>query len=373
MMALMALEHTRHFFHDVDCQNVELPDITNGSIALFLTRWITHFCAPVFVFLAGAGAFLSKLRGKSNADLSRFLITRGIWLIILELTWIHWAGWSFAINPKEHWGLVIWTIGWSMIALAALIHMPVWAIAGTGIGIITLHNALDQLTPETFGALGWLWRVLHEGGDIELANGFKFGAGHPILPWIGVMAAGYAFGTVMLKEPAIRQHWLLRVGINLTVAFFLLRFTNLYGDAKAWTSQPTGFRTLLSMLDCTKYPPSLCHLLMALGPAALLLAWLDRRKPEFLNPLLVIGRVPLFFYLLHLPLIHGLSVAVNLIRFNRADWLYGVTPAKPPPDAGFDLPFVCLAWLVVIVLLYPACHWFADLKQRRKDAWLSYL
>jgi len=372
VMVLMALDHTRDFFHNAVYQEVQPLNATDGSIALFFTRWITHFCAPVFVFLAGTGAFLSGTRGKSKRELSWFLVTRGLWLIALELTWVHWAGWSFAINLKEHWGLVIWVIGWSMIALAALIHLPQWAVATAGIAIIVLHNALDFLTPESFGSLGWLWQIIHEGGDIELANGFKFGAGYPILPWIGVMATGYAFGSVMQKAPDIRQHWLLRVGINLVVVFVLLRFTNLYGDAKAWSSQPTGFRTLLSMLDCTKYPPSLCYLLMTLGPAAMILAWLDLKKPDFLKPLLVIGRVPLFYYLLHLPLIHGLAIAVNLIRFDRADWLYGIEPAQPPPDAGFDLAVVYLAWAAVIIILYPACQWFADLKRRRKDPWLSY-
>ena len=372
VMVLMALDHTRDFFHNGVYQAIEPMNAADGSIALFFTRWITHICAPVLVLLAGTGAFLSATRGKSKRDLSTFLFTRGLWLIVLELTWVHWAGWSFAVNLHEQWGLVIWAIGWSMIALAALVHLPNWAIATVGISIITLHNALDPLTPEQFGALGWLWRILHEGGDWTW-HGIKFSAEYPVLPWIGVIATGYSFGAVMLKEPAQRQRWLLRVGLNLIVVFFLLRFTNLYGDAKLWSSQPTGFRTVLSMLDCTKDPPSLCYLLMTLGPAAIILALLDFKTPEFLKPLLVFGRVPLFFYLLHLPLIHGLAVAVNLIRYDRADWLYGNNPAKPPPDAGFDLPFVYVMWIAAIIILFPACQWFADLKRQRRDKWLSYL
>ena len=372
VIMLMALDHTRGFFHSGAYPEAGPLNVTDGSIPLFFTRWIAHLCAPVFVFLAGTGAFLSTTRGKSKRDLSTFLLTRGLWLIVLELTWVHWAGWSFAINLHEQWGLVIWAIGWSMIALAALVHLPIWTIATVGISIITLHNALDPLTPEQFGSLGWLWRVLHEGGDWT-SHGIKFSAGYPILPWIGVMATGYSFGAVMLKEPAQRQRWLMRVGLNLVVVFFLLRFINLYGDTKLWSSQPTGFRTVLSMLDCTKHPPSLCYLLMTLGPAAIVLALFDLKTPEFLKPLLVFGRVPLFFYLLHLPLIHGLAVAVNLIRFDRADWLHGTNPAQPPPDAGFDLSFVYLMWMVVIIILYPACQWFTDIKRRRRDKWLSYL
>ncbi len=372
VMVLMALDHTRDFFHNGIHQNIDPLNEATGSIALFFTRWMTHFCAPVFIFLAGTGAFLSSTRGKSKRDLSRFLFTRGLWIVFLELTWIHWAGWSFAINLREHWGIVIWAIGWSMVVLAALVHLPTVAITSFGVALIVLHNAFDTLQPEAFGALGWLWQVLHAGGTFQIPGGITFGAGYPLIPWIGVMAIGYSFGTVMLREPAARQRWLLRVGLNLTVIFFLLRFTNLYGDAQLWTSQPTGFRTVLSMLDCTKYPPSLCYLLMTLGPAAILLALLDRKTPSFLEPLLVFGRVPMFYYLLHLPLIHGLAVAVNFLRHDRADWLYGISPAKAPPDAGFDLVWVYLAWLVVLVVLYPACHWFADLKRRRRERWLSY-
>lgn len=373
VMALMALDHTRDFFHNGVVQEIDPLNEATGSIALFFTRWITHYCAPVFIFLAGTGAFLSGARGKSKGELSRFLVTRGLWLVFLELTFIHWAGWSFAINLREHWGIVIWAIGWSMVALAGVVHLPLRAIAMFGIGMIALHNAFDEVKPEAFGALGWLWQVLHAGGTFTLPGGGTFGAGYPLIPWIGVMALGYAFGAVMLRAPEVRQRWLWRVGINLTVAFFLLRFTNLYGDAQLWSSQPTSFRTVLSMLDCTKYPPSLCYLLMTLGPAALVLAWLDRFRPVFFDALLVFGRVPLFYYLLHLPLIHALAVAVNLIRYDRADWLYGTTPAKPPADAGFDLVWVYFAWLAGLLILFPACQWFANLKQRRRDRWLSYL
>jgi uncharacterized membrane protein len=373
VMVLMALDHTRDFFHEAVYRGVDPLNATDGSIALFFTRWITHLCAPVFVFLAGTGASLSAQRGRSPGELARFLVTRGAWLIFLELTWIHWAGWSFAIDPREHWGLVIWAIGWSMIALGMLVHLPRTVVGVIGLGIIVLHNTLDPITPEHLGRMGWLWRLVHEGGQIEFGNGIRFGAGYPLLPWIGVMATGYAFGTVMQAAAATRQRWLWRGGAGLLVVFLSLRFTNLYGDARHWTAQSTGFRSVLSMLDCTKYPPSLCYLLVTLGSAALLLAWFDGKLRRFLRPLLVFGRVPLFFYLLHLPLIHGLAVAVNLVRFGRADWLYGAHPAKPPPDAGFGLPSVYLAWFVVLGLLYPVCCWFSALKRRRTDQWLTYL
>ena len=391
-MVLMALDHTRDFFHTGALQGIDPLDLSKTTIPLFFTRWITHFCAPVFVFLAGTGAFLSSTRGKSKRELSWFLLTRGLWLVLLELTWIRWAGWNFGFNLHEHWGIVIWAIGWSMVVLAALVHLPNWAITTFGIAMIALHNAFDGVKPESFGPLSWLWQILHAGGQFQITSDVRFGAGYPLIPWIAVMATGYGFGTILLHEPAQRQRWLFRVGLNMVVVFFLLRFSNLYGDAKQWSSQSTGFLTLLSMLDCTKYPPSLCYLLMTLGPAAMLLALLDRavqppyppaaggegRREEghlvrVLRPILVFGRVPLFYYLIHLPLIHGLAVAANLIRFGHANWLYGAAPAKPPPDAGFGLPIVYLAWIIVLVLLYPACQWFADLKRRRREVWLSYL
>ena len=373
VMVLMALDHTRDFFHNGALQKLDPLDLTSPDLALFFTRWITHYCAPVFIFLAGTGAFLSGTRGKSKRELSWFLLTRGLWLVLLEVTWVRCAGWTFAINLHEYFGLVIWAIGWSMVALAALVHLPLWAVTTFGIVTITTHNALDSLKPGDFGSFSWLWQILHTGKIFDISRGVSFDAGYPLIPWIGVMAVGYGFGTILLREPEARKRWLLRVGLNMTVVFFLLRFTNLYGDAKPWTSQSTGFLTVLSMLDCTKYPPSLLYLLMTLGPAAMLLALLDRGTPVLLRPILVFGRVPLFYYLLHLPLIHALALAISFIRFDRADWFYGTAPAKPPPDAGFDLWVVYLAWIIVVILLYPACRWFADLKRRRRDKWLGYL
>ena len=257
VMVLMALDHTRDFFHAGVFQGNDPLDLSTTSIPLFFTRWITHFCAPVFVFLAGTGAFLSTTRGKSRRDLSWFLFTRGLWLVLLELTWIRWAGWAFAINLHEHWGIVIWAIGWSMVVLAALVHLPNWAITTFGITMIAVHNAFDGVKPDAFGPFGWLWQILHASGKFQITPSVTFGAGYPLIPWIGVMAVGYGFGTILLREPAARQRWLFRVGLNVTVVFFLLRFSNLYGDAKLWSSQSTGFLTLLSMLDlCIRAPKS---------------------------------------------------------------------------------------------------------------------
>lgn len=371
VMVLMALDHTRDFFHTGPFAGQDPLDLKTTSGALFFTRWITHFCAPIFIFLAGTGAFLSTTRGRKQRELSWFLFSRGLWLILLEVTWVQWAGWTFAINLHTHFLIVIWAIGCSMLVLAALVHLPIRVITGFGIGMIVLHNATDAVKAADWGQWAWLWRLLHAGGEIKV-SGHTFAAGYPLIPWIGVMATGYSFGRLLQCEPAVRRRWLVGLGSALTIAFFLLRASNLYGDPKPWTAQATWTHTVMSFLDCHKYPPSLCYLLMTLGPALLALAAFDRGTPRWLRPVLVFGRVPLFYYLLHLPLLRGLAVLVYLIQYGRADWLYGLNPAPAPSGTGFGLAGVYLAWMVAVALLYPVCRWFAALKRRRRDAWLSY-
>jgi uncharacterized membrane protein len=372
VMVLMALDHTRDFFHN-GVYHFDPLDLSRTTPAIFLTRWITHFCAPVFVFLAGTGAFLSTTRGKSKCELSWFLLTRGAWLVFLELTWVKCFGWTFAFDFSSVSLIVIWALGCSMIVLAGLVYLPTWAVSTFGLAMILGHNVLDGVKPEDLGAFGGLWRVLHAGGDIELARGFHAIAGYPLVPWVGVMAAGYAAGQLM-TQASKRRRVLATLGISFVLLFVILRLTRVYGEPHRWSEQASPLWTLLSILDCRKYPPSLCYLLMTLGPALLFLALFDDGAPRRLRPLLVFGRVPMFFYLLHLPLIHGLSVLVNFIRFGHANWLYGNTEGvKPPPDAGFALPIVYIAWAAVILMLYPACLWFAALKGRSRAKWLSYL
>lgn len=378
VMVVMALDHTRIFFHAGVLLEQNPLDPKTTTVFLFFTRWITHYCAPVFVFLAGTSAFLSSTRGKSPRELSWFLVTRGLWLVLLELTWLRWAGWAFAIDLHQYNAGVIWALGWSMVTLAALIHLPPRAILGFGLALTLGHNALDSVQPADWGALGWLWKVLHaKGSTIDFQSGYFLRIGYPLIPWIGVMAVGYSFGQILRLPAEARRRWLWRAGLGLTVAFPVLRFTNLYGDPLPWAVAERPLHTLFSFLDCQKYPPSLCYLLMTLGPALIVLAMVDGGVPHRLRPLLVFGRVPMFYYLLHLPLIHGLAVAIESLRFGAAPWLLqptlGVKEFKPPPDAGFGLPVVYLAWIFVVALLYPVCRWFAGLKGRRRDAWLSYL
>jgi uncharacterized membrane protein len=286
---------------------------------------------------------------------------------------VNWFGWSFAIDLHNNWALVIWALGWSMVVLAGLIHLPLWAVTTFGIAMIFGHNALDGIKPENLGAWAGLWNVLHVRGTFQLTPSFSFFVLYPLIPWVGVMAAGYGLGAVYQQPPDVRQRWLFRLGLGATIAFVLLRLSNVYGNLTPWTHQPRPLFTFLSFLDCTKYPPSLCYLLMTLGPGLIVLSLLERRVPNALRPFLVFGRVPFFYYMLHIPLIHGLAVFANLVRFGSAGFSFDPSAPPPPPDAGFSLLIVYLVWLSVVLALYPACRWFAELKHRRRDlAWLSY-
>jgi len=376
VMVLMALDHTRDFFsRDLA---FDPTDLAKTNPALFLTRWITHFCAPVFIFLAGTGAFLATTRGSTRRALSWFLLTRGLWLVILELTWVRF-GWLFNLDYHFSMGIVIWVIGWSMVSLAALIHLPRRLMVVFALLLIAGHNLLDQVEPESFGSLGWLWRIVHSGGMIQLSANTRFIAGYPLVPWIGVMALGFGFGPLLLRDPEERRHRLLVLGGIVTLLFVVIRATNCYGDAQRWSEQKDFLFSVLSFLNCTKYPPSLCYLLMTLGPAFLVLAALDRGTPRWLQPVCVFGRVPLFFYLLHLPFIHGLAVIVSYIRYGDASWWFANDPVGGskvdlmPAGYGFGLPVIYLVWAFVVLALFPACRWFAGVKRRHHSRWLSYL
>jgi uncharacterized membrane protein len=376
IMVLMALDHVRDFFSR-ESMLFDPTDLTKTYPALFFTRWITHFCAPVFFFLAGTGAFLSLGRGKTKADLSWFLVTRGLWLVLLELTLVQF-GWTFRFNFHELVGLVIWALGWSMIALAGLIHLPVWGIAAFGVVMIAGHNLLDGIRPQAFGSLAWLWTVLHVQDGFAFAPGFFFFVAYPLIPWIGVMAAGYAFGALLKRDRRERRRILLWLGLGLTIAFVVIRAINIYGDASRWSAQKDALFTLLSFLNCSKYPPSLLYLLMTLGPAIIALSLFDRDLRRWSKPFIIFGRVPLFFYLLHVPLIHGLAVLFAYLRHGQAGGVWEGPPwgpdivARYPANYGYGLLGVYAVWLLVVFLLYPLCRWFSEFKQRRREAWLTY-
>jgi uncharacterized membrane protein len=374
-MVVMALDHVRDYFHSSGFYfNFNPTDLSRTYAALFLTRWVTHFCAPVFIFLAGTGVFLSASRGKSKPELSKFLFTRGLWLVLLEMTVLHVAWWFDFIllaQPVQ----VIWCLGWSMVALSALIYLPVWAVTAFGVAMIGVHNLFDGVQAQNLGAFGWLWKVFHEGGLIMPSQYFGIFVTYPLIPWIGVMAAGYGFGRILLLERRARRRWLFALGGALVIMFVILRAINRYGDPTPWSAQKNGLFTFFSFINTYKYPPSLLFLLMTLGPAIAALSLFDRDWGRFARPLIVFGRVPLFFYLLHVPLIHALAVAFAYIRYGQAPWLFKLPEFPPPPvpeGYGYSLLVVYCVWIAVILMLYPVCRWYAGVKKRRGGR-LSYL
>lgn len=370
VMAVMALDHARDFLHH-STPLFDPTDLSRTNAALFLTRWVTHFCAPVFVFLAGTGAYLSGARGKTRGEVSKFLLTRGLWLVLLELTVVRLA-WTFDPTYLFTPGQVIWAIGWSMVVLSALVHLPAWAVTTFGVAVMALHNLLDPVPSASFGPFGWLWAILHTGEPLEPFAGRRFVPLYPLVPWVGVMAAGYGFGRVLLLEGVRRRRVLLRLGVGLTLAFIVLRALNFYGDPRPWAVQESGLFTLFSFINTQKYPPSLLFLLMTLGPALIALRLFDREPGAASRPLVILGRAPLFYYVLHLYLIHALAVAFAIVRYGpRVKEAFA--GGQLPPGYGYPLWVVYAVWLGVVAALYLPTRWFADLKRRRRDPWLSYL
>jgi uncharacterized membrane protein len=370
VMVVMALDHVRDFFTEV---RFDPLDLSQTSVELFLTRWITHYCAPVFVFLAGTGAFLSLSRGKTRTDLSKFLFTRGLWLVVVELTLVRF-GFIFNLDYSFTFGQVIWVIGWSMIVLSGLVFFSTRVIASVGILMIVGHNALDGLAPEQLGSFGWLWQILHIRSIIELGGDSVFIVVYPLIPWIGVMACGYAFGEILRMEQTPRRKTLLGVGIGATLAFILIRAVNIYGDPFPWSVQQNSVFTFLSFINTAKYPPSLLFLLMTLGPAIALLAPFEHAAGRIGNFFIVFGRVPFFFYILHIYMVHFLAFLVASATGHETWYMFANNPPWLWPEGfGFGLPVVYGVWVGIVLALYPTCRWYASLKRRSKHPLLSYL
>ena len=368
IMILMALDHTRDFFGNT---GLNPTDPATTTMPLFFTRWITHFCAPVFFLLTGTGACLA-LQKKSKSELSRFLFTRGLWLIFLELVVVRCFGWQFNFDYRVMMLNVLWALGWAMIVLSGLVYLPAWAVAGFGVVMIATHNLFDSVE-----SANWLWSILHSPNFLVNGPRHTVFVAYMLIPWIGVTAAGYALGQIYSWPLVRRRAFLLPLGMGLTTAFVVVRAINIYGDPQRWAAQKSAAFTVLSFLNTTKYPPSLLYLLMTLGPALLFLWAVDAGTPRWLRPALTVGKVPMFYYLLHIPLIHLIAIAVCCVRYGRVHWMFesptlGQFPITLPPGWGYSLPIVYLVWAVVVLTLYPMCRWFAGLKQRRSDAWLSY-
>jgi uncharacterized membrane protein len=373
IIAVMALDHSRDFFGNFAANPT---DLSTTTVALFFTRWVTHICAPVFFLLTGAGARLTLGRMDKSA-LTRYLLSRGLWLIFLELVVMRFA---LQFNFDYHVTIitVLWGLGWAMIVLAALIWLPLWAIAAFGVGLVAGHNALDGVQAASLGAFRPLWILLHQPGVVFNNGRSLVVVSYVLVPWVGVTAFGYVLGIAYAWNVRARRRLLAWLGLALIAGFVILRFVNVYGDPFPWSQQRTPLWTLMSFLNVNKYPPSLLFLMMTLGPALLLLRAFDARIPSALRPALTIGSVPLFFYVLHFYLIHLLAVAASWVRYGRVRETFESPdivhfPFSAPPGWDLGLPMVYAVWVVVVVSLYPLCRWYATLRQRRHDWWLSYL
>ncbi len=374
VIVLMALDHVRDYFHaGTFLFNPLDPDRTYA--ALYATRWITHLCAPSFVFLAGVSVYLQLAKGKKVPQLSRLLLWRGLWLVGLELTVISFA-WAFAV-PFPLFLQVIWAIGWSMIGLALLVWLPRPAVLAIGIAIVAGHNLLDAVTPDQFGQLSLLWTLLHEGGRVAVAGEPIGFASYPILPWVGVMALGYGLGAVFLEPAQRRDRMLLAAGGAMIALFLLLRGWNFYGDPDPWTERADLVRSAMAFLDVQKYPPSLMYVLITLGIGFALMPLLARVRGAAGNILLCFGAVPFFFYVLHLYVIHALAIAANAALGRDVSGMFNFVKMITSPERylhlGFPLLAVYAAWLVVLGLLYPLCRWWVGVKRTHRGWWLSYL
>jgi len=372
IMVIMALDHSRDFFSNSHAY-FDPIDVSTTSAAFFLTRWITDFCAPLFSFLAGIGIYISVSRGTPVTQAARILVTRGIWLILLELLVLR-VFWYFNFDYTFLKAGVMWCLGWSMIFLAGMIFLPRRTILVLALLIILPHNLLDSIKTEAFGGFSWLWILLHVKGTFAISDTINVLVVYPLIPWPGLMAAGFCLGEIVLMERKRRRKIVFWLGLGITIGFVLLRGSNVYGDPVPWTTQKDLVFTFFNFLACEKYPPSLSYLLMTIGPGLILLSILDRPLFSWLKPFATFGRVPFLFYILHLPLLHAMAVPVAMYRYGNAGWLFANPPGQNwPYDFHFDLLLTYAAWAVAVLALYPLCRRFAVYKITHKKPWLSYL
>ncbi len=373
VMVLMVLDHVREFF---GMAGVDPTNLSQTTPALFFTRWVTHFCAPVFVFLAGVGAALWRDRAeRSKGELARFLAVRGLWLVVAEIVLVHWGmtfDWTFRFIPLT----VVWAIGMGLLTLAPLVLvLPRSAIGAIGIILIVGHNALDGFRPAEGNLIAQaIWNILHQPGVVGVFGGTLVFAAYPLIPWVGVVWAGYAFGAIYKWEPARRRTLLIGLGLACSIAFVMLRYSNVYGDPRPWATQDDGVLTLLSFLNLQKYPPSLLYLLMTLGPALIALGLADGISADrgVSRWLVTLGRVPLFYYLLQWYLIHILAIVVNFAVGKPWAWLLTNGPFQSPPGHGYDLWVTYAMWALTMILLTWPSAWFGRYRARHPGGWRQY-
>ncbi len=379
VMVLMALDHVRDYFH-ITANTDDPLNLATTTPLLYFTRWITHFCAPVFVFLSGTSIYLQSLR-KTKNELSIFLVKRGLWLIFVEVIIISLA-WTFLPTYNFIPFQVIWTIGISMVILGGVLQLPYKIILMMGLLIVFGHNLLDIPEAKPGFKAGFLWDLVHHGHFTM----YPFAQNHfmvivyPFLAWAGLMMLGYCTGVFFTSTYATEQRRkkLMRIGLGLIAFFIVVRLINMYGDPHPWSVQKNTLFTILSFLKIHKYPPSLLYLCITIGPALLLLPFLEKMNNRFTKRIIVFGRVPLFYYILHLYLIHFICAISFFARGHSMQDAIGGLNNHPfmflVPGEGFGLAIVYLIWIGVVVLLYPLCKWYDRYKTNHKEKWwLSYL
>jgi uncharacterized membrane protein len=375
VMVIMALDHVRDFFH----QGGLVSDPTNMATttsAVFFTRWITHYCAPTFVFLAGTSVYLNSKR-KAKKELSVFLLTRGLWLILLEVVVVRF-GLFFNFYYDVIVFQVIWAIGASMVCMAALIHLSYRWILIIGLIVVFGHNIADNFSLQPGNSFFGVWGFMRQSGFFNLTPNTIMWVPYPLLPWLGIMMLGYCLGKLYTDfQPGKRQKLLLVLGLGTVGLFSVLRLVNGYGDPAPWSVQPTGVFTLMSFLNTSKYPASLLYTLMTLGPVLVLLSVMEKINLNILKPLVVFGRVPLFYYILHFFLIHALSLLFFMHKtgrsFSEIDFHFNQSFGGITPEGGYALRWAYVVWLCIVIALYPLCKWYNEYKSTHKHWWLSYL
>lgn len=369
IMVVMALDHTRDYFSIYKGNPLDFDHV---SVFMYFTRWVTHFCAPVFVFLSGTSAYLSG-KSKSRKETSFWLLTRGVWLVILEITIVR-LGWQFNVDYSLIFLQVIWAIGWSMICLSAMIFLPLPVIALISLLMIAGHNAFDHIHAKDLGSAANIWTILHDPGNITY-NSYRVFVLYPLVPWIGVMSAGYCMGAVIKGSSQSGNRSLYLIGSCCIAAFIMLRWTNLYGNPRPWHVQENWWKTVLDFIDCQKYPPSLLYLLMTLGPAMLSMPLLEKLNGTAVaNIFTVYGRVPMFYYILHIYLIHTMALVSGLIVGAPLNIFFdNGSLFDPDLHWGFSLPVVYVYWISAVAILYFPCKWFMRIKMQHRKWWLSYL
>jgi len=388
VMIVMALDHVRDFIHRGAMSGRSPTDLSSATPILFMTRWVTHICAPAFMFTAGIGAYFywkgsnpaEAGHHRTKAQLSAFLVTRGLWLIVLEITVMRLA-YNFNLDQSYPFLLLIlWGLGLCMIVLALLVWLPIPLLAAISVATIVLHHLADGIDARRLGWAAPLGYVLHQVGGFPFA-GHLFITPYPLIPWVAVMALGFCLGPILELPSEQRQRIMFRLGIGVVIAFLVVRLVNRYGDGEPWSWGDSALDTVLWFLNTTKYPPSLQFLLMTLGPALILLSSFDRRSFSRTNPLIVFGRVPLFYFVLHFVAAHVASFVLAVVTYGPSAVTFMRQPVPSmggnansfPPNFGWDLWVAYAVWVAIVVALYPACRWFASLKERNRAWWLSYL